>query len=612
MGVWCLVIAAGASASASPIAQIGSPSHDQAFGLNQTVGRSFSCVDGEGSPGISQCTDSNSSSGSADTGSGSSGSGTLDTSTTGTFTYTVTAISSDGQSSTSSIAYSVIALNPNQTPLQFGSVDMHYPSTQQESFFNQTSAPVTVKSSTITGADASNYSIQAGQDFCTEQTIPAYGSCHLNVVFPRCIDRARPRRDAASLTVTDDAPETVAVPLTATGLTGALSARFGFAQPRFADHQRGRLKFAAGDRHRQSGGQHKDHQAADHRTRCQLLLDQWRGLRGLQHRPRQHVSDLHPVQSKLGRNEERPARARQRRHAGSAPGLADRAGPDRPVALGGSATEAKYGKVPLGSSASQTLTLSNGGDAPLQIQGVILIAGSQEVFPISNDGCSGKQVAAGSSCHLTVGFVPIAGGVKDGSLLVITNVPPIGVRIIGLERHWHRPQRTHASCSRSGRPGGTAGARRRHGRQGSDRTDRPAGPTGATGATGGPTPPRSGASSRRLGRTGTRRPTWRARRRRRRRMAASCSSRYPAETRPTPSGDPQRIATRPWLSLHIVRPMHHQRYLVTVIATNGRHPTASQYTTRPRRLSDRAGSSTPPVRLRATSTPTSAEASLAI
>ena len=38
-------------------------------------------------------------------------------------------------------------------------------------------------------------------------------------------------------------------------------------------------------------------------------------------------------------------------------------------------TEAKYGKVPLGSSASQTLTLSNGGDAPLQIQGVILIAG---------------------------------------------------------------------------------------------------------------------------------------------------------------------------------------------------------------------------------------------
>ena len=222
MGVWCLVIAAGASASASPIAQIGSPSHDQAFGLNQTVGRSFSCVDGEGSPGISQCTDSNSSSGSADTGSGSSGSGTLDTSTTGTFTYTVTAISSDGQSSTSSIAYSVIALNPNQTPLQFGSVDMHYPSTQQESFFNQTSAPVTVKSSTITGADASNYSIQAGQDFCTEQTIPAYGSCHLNVVFLAASTGPGPK-NAASLTVTDDAPETVAVPLTATGLTGALS-----------------------------------------------------------------------------------------------------------------------------------------------------------------------------------------------------------------------------------------------------------------------------------------------------------------------------------------------------------------------------------------------------
>jgi hypothetical protein len=96
-------------------------------------------------------------------------------------------------------------------------------------------------------------------------------------------------------------------------------------------------------------------------------------------------------------------------------------------------SQAKYGNVTLGSSGSQTFTLGNAGDAPLQIQGVFLIAGSPQVFPISNDGCSGQQILPGSSCQLTVGFTPIAAGDKDGSLLLITNGSQPGVTIVGLD-----------------------------------------------------------------------------------------------------------------------------------------------------------------------------------
>ena len=218
----CLMTATAALAASSPTAQITMPSDHQTFGLNQPVGTNFSCVDGAGGTGLSACLDSNGASGSADTGSGSTGSGTLDTSSTGTFTYSVTATSTDGQSSTASISYTVVALNPGSSPVQFGSVDMHYQSSQQENLYNQTGAPVTVLSSTITGADASSYSIQQGQDFCTGQTIPAYGSCHLNVIFFALANGPGPKNNA-TLTITDDAPETIDVPVTGTALTGTLS-----------------------------------------------------------------------------------------------------------------------------------------------------------------------------------------------------------------------------------------------------------------------------------------------------------------------------------------------------------------------------------------------------
>jgi hypothetical protein len=85
----------GNGTAAPPTVSVTTPANGASFLPGQVVNATYSCTDGQGGPGIQACT------GTVPNGS------PIDTSTPGSHSFTVTAKSKDGQSATTSVAYTV-------------------------------------------------------------------------------------------------------------------------------------------------------------------------------------------------------------------------------------------------------------------------------------------------------------------------------------------------------------------------------------------------------------------------------------------------------------------------------------------------------------------------
>ena len=324
------------------------------------------------------------------------------------------------------------ALTPSSSSLDFFSQDMHNPSpSMTETYTNNSGAPTTVQPATIIGADASTYSIS--QDSCAGRTIQIANSCSVSVVFYALPSGPGPKN--ATLELIDDNginTGTTDVTLSGTAITGTLSADqssldFGGLVVNQGNSNQQHVTISNGpianvsinnvqiigpgapsfniqNNNCQSQG------TFGRNNTCQVYIQFQPNSAGTQHAQLEINNDgtANPLFVSL-----------------SGVGL------NGPI-LTVSPAQAIYGNVTLGTQSSQTFTLSDTGDAPLQIQGMFLAAGSPQVFPISNNSCSGRQISAGSSCQVTVGFVPIAAGVKDASLFLISNASNPGVTTVGL------------------------------------------------------------------------------------------------------------------------------------------------------------------------------------
>jgi hypothetical protein len=96
-----------------PTATVAWPTKDQFFAVGQVVATTFSCAEGAGGPGVSNCLDSNH----------STSPGLLDTSSRGTFTYKVIATSQEGETGMASVTYTVGA---SKTTLKVSTTDLTY------------------------------------------------------------------------------------------------------------------------------------------------------------------------------------------------------------------------------------------------------------------------------------------------------------------------------------------------------------------------------------------------------------------------------------------------------------------------------------------------------
>jgi hypothetical protein len=333
------------------------------------------------------------------------------------------------------------ALRPSPVQVGYGPVDIHFGGSPRQSvqFTNSSAFPASIRWVAITGANASIY--QVVQDGCTGQTIAAPGepgpnSCTVEVSFTPGAAGAK----SAILELYSEAGSeagTLEVPLSGEGITGTLTA------------EESPLRFA-GIPYTDSN----NHEGEQNETEEVTILDGPSAGTQIE-----SVSIAGPDASSFtvqwNNCEHNLIGPRGTCNVGIrfqpvSPGAkqallvisSDSAGGPLEVPLEGeglhgpkiglSADQALLGEVPLGSFVSQTFTLTDTGDYPLEIQQAFLVSGTPLMFPVISDTCSGQIVYPGGACAVTVGFQPTTVGEKDASIIFITS-NSLPVNVVGID-----------------------------------------------------------------------------------------------------------------------------------------------------------------------------------
>src|SRR5450631_1444036 len=82
-----------------------------------------------------------------------------------------------------------------------------------------------------------------------------------------------------------------------------------------------------------------------------------------------------------------------------------------------------FTNVPVGTTVSTTVTVTNSGSAPLTISTDARGSGTPNQFTIGADACSGKTLAVSATCTIVVNFTPNNTTPRSGSLVVNDNGP---------------------------------------------------------------------------------------------------------------------------------------------------------------------------------------------
>ena len=308
-----------------------------------------------------------------------------------------------------SLAAAAGDLTPTPAQLEFGIQDIHNGQTGSQSakFENLTGEALTVTTVQITGPDAADFSRESGCGFVNDGE-----SCNVNVAF----DPGTPGAKSAQLELVDD-NGTVVVPLAGTGATGTLSGTppTFYPQPFYYGGQQQSVEIFNGSSFAVEGtsaaisGPDAAFFSIGYNG-CQFVLQ-----------PGQNCSvgvNFNPTESgtKTAQLEfSNDGTANPLDIPMSATALA---GPKAVI----SPSDHDFGSVALGSTSPPlVLSVSNAGDAPLQIQQLLVLSGAPQLFPVANDSCSQQTILPGANCQVSVRFQPAVASSRDATIFAITN-----------------------------------------------------------------------------------------------------------------------------------------------------------------------------------------------